>query len=200
MNPDDPLRTTRRLAIFTIAWNVLEAAVSIAAGWLAGSPALLGFGVDAGIESASGLAVLWRAQEGADSCRREEVSLRLVGISFLLLAAWIGYEAIRALLASEAPSRSAVGIAMAVLSLLVMPWLARRKREVGRRLGSRAVVADSRQTSLCAYLSAILLAGLLLNGAFGWWWADPVAALAMTPIIIGEGLEALRGEECDACG
>jgi divalent metal cation (Fe/Co/Zn/Cd) transporter len=194
------LSTGRRLEYLTIAWNALEALASIAAGLVAGSTALVGFGVDSVIESVSGAALIWRLQDSSHHEDREAAALRLVGISFMLLAAWVAYEAIESLTRREAPSASYVGIAIAVLSLIVMPWLARRKRQVARSLGSRALEGDSRQTSLCAYLSGILLAGLLLNALFGWWWADPVAALGMLPIIVNEGIEALRGERCeDGC-
>jgi divalent metal cation (Fe/Co/Zn/Cd) transporter len=187
----------RRLEYLTIAWNAVEAIVSVAAGIFAGSTALVGFGVDSVIESGSGAVLLWRLQDSEDHARREALALRLVGLTFLMLGAWVAYEAVGSLLNQEAPSVSYVGIGVAVLSLLVMPWLAHRKRRVASGLGSRALVSDSRQTSLCAYLSAILLGGLLLNALLGWWWADPVAALAMVPIIVGEGVEALRGDRCE---
>lgn len=194
------LSTGRRLEYLTIAWNTVEAVASIVAGLVAGSTALVGFGVDSVIESASGAVLIWRLQDSPDHGDREAAALRLVGVSFLLLALWVGYEAIGSLVSREAPSASYVGIAIAVLSLIVMPWLARRKRRVAGSLGSRALDSDSRQTSLCAYLSAILLVGLLLNALFGWWWADSVAALGMIPIIVNEGIEALRGERCqDGC-
>lgn len=192
-------RHARRLEYFTIGWNTIEALVSVAAGAIAGSTSLVGFGVDSAIESSSGLVVLWRFREEHHDEARERRALRLVGISFLLLATYVGYEAIRSLWLRDGPDVSIVGIAIAVLSLIVMPLLARAKRRTARRLGSRALEADSRQTSICAYLSAILLAGLTLNAVLSWWWADPVAALAMIPIIVNEGLEALRGEVCDTC-
>jgi divalent metal cation (Fe/Co/Zn/Cd) transporter len=195
----EPLRAGRLLEYFTIGWNVVEGVVSVLAGVLAGSTALVGFGVDSAIESMSGAVLLWRLQEGDCHAEREARALKLVGVSFLLLAAWVAYEASSALWLREPPSASWLGIAMASLSLVVMPWLAHRKRRVARDLGSRALESDSRQTSLCAYLSAILLAGLLLNATLGWWWADPAAALVMVPIIVNEGLEALRGETCDTC-
>ncbi len=198
-DPDARLREGRRLEYFTIAWNVVEGAVSIAAGALAGSTALVGFGVDSAIESASGAVLLWRLRTDECHAEREALALRLVGVSFLLLAAWVGYESVGALWRHEPPSVSYVGIAVAILSLIVMPWLARRKRSVSAEMGSRALESDSRQTSLCAYLSAILLGGLVLNAALGWWWADSVAALAMLPIIANEGFEALRGEPCESC-
>ncbi len=191
-------RRARRLEYFTIGWNAIEAVASVAAGVVAGSTSLIGFGVDSAIESSSGLVVLWRFQSETHDQAREHPALKLVGISFLLLAAYVGYEAARSLWLRDGPETSVIGIAIAILSLIVMPILAREKRRTARRLGSRALQADSRQTSICAYLSAILLAGLTLNAALGWWWADPVAALAMVPIIMKEGLEALRGDACDA--
>ena len=193
------LREGRRLEYLTIAWNVIEGVVSVVAGVLAGSTALIGFGVDSGIESMSGAVLLWRLQDGDCHVEREARALQLVGVSFLLLAAWIAYESAGSLWLREAPSASWLGIAVAALSLVVMPWLAHRKRKVARAIASRALESDSRQTSLCAYLSAILLGGLLLNATLGWWWADPVAGLAMVPIIAREGVQALRGEHCDTC-
>jgi divalent metal cation (Fe/Co/Zn/Cd) transporter len=193
------LRRGQRLEYITLGWNSLEAVVAITAGFLAGSTALVGFGVDSLIESTSGAVLLWRlfSDEGAE--RRERIALRLVGGSFLLLAAWVGFDALSSLLGREVPEESVVGIGLATLSLLVMPLLARAKRKVASGLGSRALEADSRQTDICAYLSAILLAGLGLNLFLGWWWADPVAALAMVPIIGSEGVRALRGQECADC-
>lgn len=191
-------RRGRRLEYLTIGWNGIEALVSVAAGVAAGSTALIGFGVDSAIESASGAALLWRLQDEGEA--REQLALRLVGGSLLLLALYVAYEGGSALLEREPPEVTYAGIAIAALSLLVMPWLARQKRTVAASIGSRALHADSRQTSICAYLSAILLAGLGLNVLFGWWWADPVAALVMVPIIAHEGIEALRGERCeDGC-
>lgn len=192
------LRRGRRLEYLTIGWNVVEAGASIAAGVTAGSTALIGFGVDSAIESSSGAALLWRLHDEHGE-RREAIALRLVGVAFLLLAAYVAYEAVVALIRREPPDASIAGIVIAAVSLIVMPWLARRKRILARRIGSRALASDSRQTSLCAYLSAILLGGLLLNAVLGWWWADPVAALAMVPIIANEGREGLHGEHCDDC-
>jgi divalent metal cation (Fe/Co/Zn/Cd) transporter len=188
----------------TIAYNSLEAVIAILAGFLAGSIALMGFGIDSVIEVSSGLSLVWRLRSDADLARREEaerISLRLVGISFVALAAYIAVDAAKSLLHSRAPDESLAGIALAALSIIVMPLLARAKRRVAAQIGSAALTADARQTELCMYLSAILLAGLLLNAAFGWWWADPVAAFAMTPIISWEGIQALRGRTCCAsCG
>ena len=186
----------RRLEYATISWNVVEASVSIAAGVLAGSVALLGFGVDAFIESVSGAVLLWRLKAGELGESRERAALRLVGISFLLLAAYVLFDAAVSLLRRDPPEASRVGVAIATISLVIMPILARAKRRVAARMNSRALAADSRQTQLCAYLSAILLIGLTLNYIFGWWWSDPLAALVMVPIIAREGIEALRGEAC----
>ena len=193
------LREGRRLEYLTLGWNLVEALVAIGSGLAAGSTALVGFGVDSLIESTSGAVLLWRllGEEGGEE--REGKALRLVGYSFLLLAAWVGWDGMSSLFGHEAPDQSIVGIVLATASLLIMPVLARAKRRVAVGLGSKALEADSRQTDLCAYLSAILLVGLLLNAFLGWWWADPVAALAMVPIIGGEGLRSLRGEECSDC-
>jgi divalent metal cation (Fe/Co/Zn/Cd) transporter len=193
------LRHGRRLEYFTIGWNALEAFVSILAGYLAGSTSLVGFGVDSSIESISGGVLLWRLRDHQEHAARERTALRLVGITFLLLAAYVTFEAIQSLVARETPEPSIPGIGIAVLSLIAMPLLARAKRRVAGRIQSEALRADSRQTTLCAYLSAILLAGLALNAWLGWWWADPVAALAMVPIIAHEGVEALQGERCESC-
>ena len=190
------VRRGRVLEYLTVGWNTVEAVVSIGAGLLAGSVALVGFGVDSVIESASGVVLLWRLRDGARGEERERLALRLVGVSFLLLAAYVGFDAVKSLVLREPPEASYVGVAVAALSLVVMPLLARAKRRVAAGLGSRAMQADSRQTDICAYLSAILLGGLLLNALFGWWWADPVAALLMTPVIVREGVESLRGETC----
>jgi divalent metal cation (Fe/Co/Zn/Cd) transporter len=186
------LRAGRRLEYFTLGWNLTEAAVAVGAGVFAGSIALIGFGVDSLIESLSGGILLWRLQgTGADQ-RRERLAHRLVGISFFLLVLYVGFEAGKSLLRREVPEASVVGIVLSVVSLIVMPLLARAKRRLAAKLDSRALYADSRQTDICAYLSAILLAGLLLNALFGWWWADPVAALCMLPMIIREGTEAVQ--------
>lgn len=193
------LRHGRKLEYFTIGWNVVEAGVAIGAGWFAGSIALIGFGVDSLIESLSGSALLWRLFSPTHDESREKVALKLVGMSFLILAAYVAFEAVKSLLVHELPQVSPVGIGLSAVSLIIMPLLARAKRLSAANLGSRAMKADSRQTDLCAYLSGILLGGLALNAVFGWWWADPVAALIMAPIIAREGLEGLRGEVCDDC-
>ena len=197
VRPGADLHLGRRLEYFTIGWNVLEAVVSVWAGLLAGSTALVGFGVDSAIESTSAAALLWRLQDRPDHRDREGATLKIVGASFFLLAAWVAYESVGSLVRREPPAASLVGITIAALSLVVMPILAHQKRRVAARIESRALASDSRQTSLCAYLSAILLLGLSLNALFGWWWSDPVAGLIMVPIIGNEGREALRGEQCE---
>ena len=187
------------LEYFTVAWNLLEAAAALASGAVAGSIALISFGLDSLIEVSSGGILLWRLHADQDEQRRERVerkALKLVGSSLLLLAAYVTGDSVLSLVRREVPERSLPGIALAIASLLAMPLLARAKRRVASALGSSALQADSRQTDICAYLSAILLLGLLLNAAFGWWWADPVAGLAMVPLIAYEGSEALRGKTC----
>jgi divalent metal cation (Fe/Co/Zn/Cd) transporter len=192
------VRRGRLLEYFTIGWNLLEGVIAVGSGIIAGSPSLVGFGVDSFIESTSGAALLWRLRVDDEETRerREQIALRLVGASFLLLAAYVAYDSITTLIWRETPDRSFIGIVLLVVSLIVMPLLARAKRRVARQIKSRALEADSRQTDMCVYLSAIALGGLALNAVFGWWWADPVAALMMIPIIVNEGLEGLRGETC----
>jgi len=189
----DQIRRGRRLEYLTIGWNSLEGLIAVSAGVLAGSIALVGFGFDSVIEVSSGAIVLWRLVSGE---HREKLALKLVGVSFLALGIYIAFGAAKSLWFREPPETSTVGIAIALLSLLVMPILAHYKREVAAELNSSVMLADSRQTDLCAYLSAILLGGLVLNAVYGWWWADPVAALIMVPIIAKEGIGALRGETC----
>jgi len=192
------VRRGRRLEYLTIVWNSAEAAVALIAGLLASSIALVGFGLDSVIEVLSGAIVLWRLL--ADNERAERLALKVVGVSFLALAAYVAFDSSKTIWLRQAPEHSLPGIILAAVSLIVMPLLARAKRRVAAGIGSRALHADSRQADLCAYLSAILLGGLLLNALLGWWWADPAAGLVMTPIIVNEGREALRGESCrDAC-
>ena len=192
------------LEYFTVAWNLLEALVALASGTVAGSVALIGFGLDSLIEVSSGGILVWRLHSDHDERRRESAeqrALQLVGISFLALAAYVAGDSMVSLVRHEAPERSLVGIALAIASLITMPLLARGKRRVALTLGSPALQADSHQTDICAYLSAILLLGLLLNTALGWWWADPAAGLIMAPLIVYEGIQALRGKTCcDGCG
>lgn len=193
------LRRGRRLEYLTVGYNSLEGVIAVVSGLVAGSIALVGFGFDSAIEVVSGLALLWRLRPSIDAERREEAerkTLRVVGASFLVLAAYVALDAGKSLLRHEAPEESVPGIALAAASLVVMPLLVRAKRRVAQQLRSAALQADARQTELCMYLSAILLGGLALNALVGWWWADPVAALVMAPIIAKEGVEALRGKVC----
>lgn len=195
----DEARKGRRLEYFTLGWNLAEAGVAVAAGIAAGSIALVGFGVDSLIECLSGGILLWRLQLHEADERRERLAIKLVGISFVLLAAYVCFDAAKTLVLREEPHVSIVGIVLSCVSLVVMPLLARAKRRVAARLESRSLEADSRQTDLCAYLSAILLGGLALNALLGWWWADPMAGLIMVPIIAREGIETLRGDVCADC-
>ena len=190
------------LEYFTVAYNSLEAAVALIAGIVAGSIALVGFGLDSLVEVTSAAALLWRLHGDTDEGKREHMesmALKVVGACFLVLSVYVAYEAAATLLLRRAPERSLPGIAIAALSLVVMPFLARAKRRVAGRISSAALRADARQTDFCMYLSAILLAGLALNALLGWWWADPAAALAMVPIIAREGWNTLRGKPCCDC-
>jgi divalent metal cation (Fe/Co/Zn/Cd) transporter len=187
----------------TIGYNSLEAVAAIVVGVIAGSVSLVGFGADSVIEVTASVAAQWRLRAHLDAERRERVeriTLRLIGWSFLALAAYVAYDSGKSLLLRERPERSVVGIVILTLSVIVMPLLARAKRRVAQQLGSRALEADAAQTSLCAYLSVIALVGVALNALLGWWWADPIAALAMVPIIAREGIEGVRGESrCADC-
>jgi cation diffusion facilitator family transporter len=202
ITPPRPALLRRGLVLeyLTVGWNLGEGLIAVAAGSLAGSPALIGFGVDSFVESVSGGALIWRLRSEINGSGDEEAieriehrAERFVGIAFLLLAAYVGFEAIRALIGQQAPDASPVGIALTAISLVVMLWLARAKRQTGEALQSRALIADSMQTYACWYLSATALAGLALNAVFGWWWADPVAALAIVVLLVREGIEAVRG-------
>lgn len=186
----------RRLEYLTLGWNLAEAGASITVGAIAGSIALVGFGADSLIESASGAVLLWRLQVGDVGEKRERFALQLVGVSFLLLAIYIAVDAPMSLIMREVPEPAAIGIIIAILSLVVMPLLAHAKRKVARRMKSKALAADSTQTQICAYLSAILLLGLVLNRWLGWWWSDSVAALCMLPLIISEASKAFAGRTC----
>jgi len=192
-------RRGQHLEYFTIGWNSLEGLIAVAAGAVAGSISLVGFGVDSFIEVTSGAALLWRMAGDGDACvreRREALTLRVVGVCFLMLAMFVAVEALGHLRSGTAAETSRTGIALAMASLVAMPLLSRAKRRVAHDLRSGAMHADARQTEFCTYLSAILLAGLVLNAAFGIWWADSIAALLMTPIIIKEGVAGLSGHAC----
>lgn len=186
----------------TLGYNTVEAVVSIAAGLVAGSVALLGFGVDSGIEVTASVAAQWRLRADLDPRRRERVERlthRIIGVSFLALALYVAVDSVTTLREREAPDASPVGLMILLLSLIVMPVLARAKGRVARALESRALEADAAQTSICAYLSIIALAGVGLNSALGWWWADPVAALVMVPIIAREGVDGVRDQAGCEC-
>ena len=198
------VRHGRRLAFVTLAYNSLEGVVAIVAGLAAGSVALVGFGVDSGIELAASLTALFRLGRDADLAQRaqaEQRANRIIGALFLALAAYVAFDAALLLWQRRAPAESALGIALATASLVVMPLLARAKQRVATQLGSRALQAEATQTMVCTWLSAILLVGLGFNALLGWWWADPVAALVMLPLITRERIEGLRGHTacCDDC-
>ena len=200
------LRRALGLEYLTVGWNIVEGIVAVAAALAAGSVALLGFGIDSFVESASGAVLIWRllaerrtADPGAVE-RLDRRAHRLVGFTLFLLAAYVAVEASLSLWNRERPEPSPMGIALTSLSMAVMVWLARAKRRAAARLGSRALEADAFQTTACFWLSVITLAGIGLNAALGWWWADPVAALGMTVFLVREGSEAWRGEECGCHG
>jgi cation diffusion facilitator family transporter len=192
------------LEYLTVGWNVLEGLIAIVAGLLSGSVALVAFGMDSLVEIISGLVLIWRLR-AEDRGDLDEVALErterraelLVGAAFMVLAAYVTIESLRSLLQAEAPEASPIGIVLTALSIVVMLWLARAKRETGEALGSRALIADSKQTRACWYLSAVALVGLGLNALLGWWWADPLAALAIAVLLVREGWEALSGEDDD---
>jgi divalent metal cation (Fe/Co/Zn/Cd) transporter len=191
------LQRGRRLELLTIGWNVLEAFVSLFAGYLAGSIALVGFGFDSAIEVAAAILLLWwLGSSAAKTGASERRVLRYVAVSFMLLGIYISADSLYALLTQRMPETSVPGVAITAISLAVMPLLARSKRHVAAQLGSSALSSESKQTQICAYLSAVTLAGLLLNWVLGWWWADPVAALAMVPLVLHEAAEAWRGRSC----
>lgn len=203
-------RRVRLLVAATIAYNVVEAVVAIGVGTVAGSIALIGFGLDSVIEVSSAAAVAWQFA-GSDHERRERAALRVIAGSFFLLAAFVTVEALRTLVTGDEPGQSTVGIVLVSVSVVVMPFLSWAQRRAGRELGSASAVADSRQTLLCTYLSAGVLVGLVLNAALGWWWADPAVALGLAVVAVREGRAALRGDVCcapvrpddgpqDACG
>lgn len=188
-------RRIRWFVAATITYNVVEAAVAISEGARASSTALIGFGLDSAIEVSSAAAVAWQFS-GADPEAREKTALRVIALSFFALAAYVIVESIRSLTGAAEAHHSAIGIALTTTSLLVMPLLSFAQRRAGRELDSRSAVADSKQTLLCTYLSAVVLAGLLLNSLLGWSWADPIAALVIAVVAVNEGREAWRGETC----
>lgn len=192
------------LEYVTVGWNIVEGLVAIGAGVIAGSPALIGFGTDSFVESISGGVLIWRlagersGRHDAEGVERiERRAERLVGASFLIVAAYVAFESVRALATAQAPDASPIGIGLTAVSIAVMLWLARAKRRTGEALGSRALIADAQQTYACWYLSSVALAGLALNALFGLWWADPVAGLAIVVFLIHEGREAWAGEDRD---
>ncbi len=198
MEPDRRAALSRRIRLLvaaTITYNIIEAILAITAGAVAGSTALIGFGLDSVIEVASAAAVAWQFS-GADPEARERTALKIIAVSFFALAAYVTVESIRALIGAGHAGHSTVGIVLAALSLLVMPVLSAAQRRAGRELGSASAVADSKQTLLCTYLSGVLLAGLLVNSLFGWTWADPIVALVIAAVAVREGREAWRGDHC----
>ncbi|MTE22014.1 cation transporter [Streptomyces sp. TRM43335] len=194
------IRRIRLLVAATITYNVIEAVVALTAGTLASSIALIGFGLDSVIEVSSAAAVAWQFSAADHTVReaREKTTLRIIAVSFFVLAAYVAVDAVRALAGTGEAGRSLPGVVLAALSLAVMPFLSLAQRRAGRELGSASAVADSKQTLMCTYLSAVLLVGLLLNAALGWSWADPVAALGIAVIALREGRDAWRGEGCCA--
>ena len=189
------VRTVRLLVAATITYNVIEAVVAITAGTIASSTALIGFGLDSVIEVSSATAVAWQFA-GADPAKRERAALRVIALSFFALAGYVTIESARALIGGEVAEHSTVGLVLAGLSLLIMPVLSAAQRRAGRELGSTSAVADSKQTLLCTYLSAVLLVGLGLNSLLGWWWADPAAALIIAAVAVKEGRDAWLGDTC----
>lgn len=188
-------RRIRWIVAGTIGYNVIEAVIAITAGTIASSSALIAFGLDSVVEVLSAAAVAWQFA-APDPLKREHVAMRLIAVSFIGLALFVTIDAIRALTGAAEPEHSTVGIVLAAVSLLIMPALSLLERRTGRELGSGSAVADSKQTLLCAYLSAVLLVGLVLNSLLGWTWADPVAALLIATFAIREGVEAWRGDAC----
>jgi len=188
-------RRVRLVVAVTITYNVIEAVVAITAGRIASSAALIGFGLDSVVEVLSAAAVAWQFA-APDPHRRERVAMRLIAVSFFGLAVFVSVDAVRALLGAAEPDHSTVGIVLAAVSLVVMPFLSWFERRTGRELGSASAVADSKQTLLCTYLSGVLLVGLVLNSTLGWTWADPLAALIIAGVAVKEGVEAWRGDAC----
>jgi divalent metal cation (Fe/Co/Zn/Cd) transporter len=194
------VRRARALAWLGLGWHVIEAAVALVAGVVAGSVALVGFGADSLIEAVAGVVVIWlMADARSSSAAAERRAQQLIAATFGLLGAYIAVESLRDLIAGHHPQASWAGIGLAVVTLATMPPLARAKRRVAEQLGSAATASESRQTMLCAYLSAALLVGLLANALLGWWWADPVTALVIGAVAAREGRGAWRGDACTCC-
>jgi divalent metal cation (Fe/Co/Zn/Cd) transporter len=191
------IRRVRLLVTATIVYNLIEAVIAISAGTIASSGALIGFGLDSIIEVSSAAAVAWQFA-AIDHEKREKIALRIIALSFFALATYVSFEAVQALITAHRPGHSSVGMILAAVSLAVMPGLSYAQRRAGRELGSRTAVADSKQTLLCTYLSAVLLVGLAANSFLGWWWADPVAALVIAAVAVKEGRDAWKGDACCA--
>ncbi len=199
-DPEQRRKLSRRaqlLAATSVTYNLIEAVIAITAGVIAGSVALVGFGLDSVVEVSSGLIILWQFRHRLPESR-EHLALRMLAISFFALAAYVTFESLRALIGGGNPDASPVGIGLAIASLIVMPFLSWAQRRTGKALGSNAVVADGTQTLLCTYLSAVLLVGLVLNATLGWGWADPIAGLVIAAVAVREGVEAWKGEGCCA--
>lgn len=202
MNREDKLKLYKKgifLEYFTVGYNIFEGIVSIAAGLGTGSIALVGFGLDSFVESLSGSILIWRLRNHSENSEKEryieEKAIKLVAYTFFILALYVGFEAVKALYFREAPEGSVIGIIISILSILIMPILARNKRKVGEEINSRALIADSQETVACVMLSITLFLGLLLNYLFGWWWSDSIASLIIVGFLIKEGRELLEGEE-----
>lgn len=203
MTRQEALARQWRLTVATIGWNTVEGVVAVVAGVVAGSASLIGFGLDSGIETSAALVLAWRlAQERRSGCKQgaDRLAQRLIAASFAALAAYVGVESVRDLVSGDQPDASLAGIVMAVLSLVVMPTLARAKRKLASVVGSRAAEAEASQTFVCAILSAGLLVGLAANAALGWWWADPLAGLLITAIAVYEAVTVWRADSlADTC-
>ena len=198
VDPEERRRLGRRaqlLAATSVTYNIFEAVIAISAGLVAGSVALVGFGLDSVVEVSSGLIILWQFRHRMPETR-ERQALRMLALSFFALAAYVGFESVRTLITGSNPEASPVGIGLAMASLIVMPFISWAQRRTGRALGSNAVVADGTQTLLCTYLSAVLLVGLVLNATLGWGWADPLAGLIIAGVATREGIQAWKGEGC----
>ena len=204
MNNEEKIKLYKKglwLEYFTVGYNILEGLVSIGSGIVAGSIALVGFGLDSFIESLSGVVLIWRLKNHSDDeekeTKLEQRAVKFVAYSFFILAVYVAYEAIKKLYFREMPEDSLVGIIIAILSIVIMPTLARQKRQTGEKIGSRALIADSRETVACLFLTVTLLVGLLLNYFLGWWWTDPIASLVIVWFLVKEGREFLEVEEED---